>query len=342
MDIIREYVSKRFALLPNEDRFQRLKLNIIKNMEIRYNELLLEGKCENEATYVVISELGNFEDKIKELNFKVDEEETSLNNYTESKMNNRINENNNSTYEKVNYKNLKREEVLVYISERKKFGKLISLGVALCILGPAFLIIASQFIENNSLIIKYSEDFIDAVTLIPVLIILIPAIALFIYVGMKMENYNYIDKGKFLLDIDDEHYIRSKYEKFQSKFIWGIIIGTCLCIAAPIAIFLGSIFGDDASLYSVAILLFIVAIAVSIFINVSFYNKSLTELLKLKKCYKDKKLDTIMSIYWGIVVCIYLCISFIGGYWGKTWIVFPIAGVVHAIVKNIYSLLKAS
>ena len=48
--------------------------------------------------------------------------------------------------------------------------------------------------------------------------------------------------------------------------------------------------------------------------------------------YKNKTAQTIVEIYWPVVTCIYLIVSFITFNWGLTWIIWPIAGVLHRVV----------
>ena len=44
---------------------------------------------------------------------------------------------------------------------------------------------------------------------------------------------------------------------------------------------------------------------------------------------------TIMSVFWPTVTCIYLSVSFITFAWALTWVIWPIAAVIHAIFKSI-------
>ena len=48
--------------------------------------------------------------------------------------------------------------------------------------------------------------------------------------------------------------------------------------------------------------------------------------------YRNKTAQTIVEIYWPVVTCIYLIVSFITFNWGLTWIIWPIAGVLHRVV----------
>ena len=56
-----------FAKMPNTPEVRRAKDELWQMMEDKYNELLDEGKNENEAVGTVISEFGNLEELSKEL-----------------------------------------------------------------------------------------------------------------------------------------------------------------------------------------------------------------------------------------------------------------------------------
>ena len=53
-----------------------------------------------------------------------------------------------------------------------------------------------------------------------------------------------------------------------------------------------------------------------------------------KNCIKleNKKNDVLSGIYWCLVTAIYLARSFLTGAWGRTWIIWPVAGVLFAAV----------
>lgn len=50
---------------------------------------------------------------------------------------------------------------------------------------------------------------------------------------------------------------------------------------------------------------------------------------------KERKFKATLSIYWSVVTCIYLTVSFITFAWHTTWIIWPIAGILCGILKTI-------
>lgn len=82
MELIRNYIEGIFSGLPKTKEIIEMKLNMIDNMEEKYNALLDEGKNENEAIGIVISQFGNIEELKSELGIK-DEEEQRREGYSE-------------------------------------------------------------------------------------------------------------------------------------------------------------------------------------------------------------------------------------------------------------------
>jgi len=67
METIINYVETMFINLPETAELQQLKQDILLNMEDKYNELKAAGKSENEAVGTVISEFGNLDEILDEL-----------------------------------------------------------------------------------------------------------------------------------------------------------------------------------------------------------------------------------------------------------------------------------
>lgn len=67
MDTIIGYLNNMFASLPRTEQMFMLKQELLGNMEEKYHELKSEGKSENEAVGIVISEFGNIDELVSEL-----------------------------------------------------------------------------------------------------------------------------------------------------------------------------------------------------------------------------------------------------------------------------------
>ena len=67
MDAIKNYLESMFMNLPNTPEVQKAKRELGQMMEDKYNELISEGKAQNEAVGIVISEFGNLDEIADEL-----------------------------------------------------------------------------------------------------------------------------------------------------------------------------------------------------------------------------------------------------------------------------------
>jgi hypothetical protein len=319
MDTIKNYLDNMFSNLPKSSQMLKLKNDLLTNMEDKYDELKNSGKSENEAIGIVISEFGNIDELISELGIEQKNEVNTLPIVTE-------------------------EEAKSFLAVKRESGLLIGIGVFLCILGPAMMILINQLISDGLFSKGLSQNIGDILGIIVLFILVVPAIALFIFSGMKLEKYKYLE-GSFDLPTHFRASIQQKNDAFTATFTLSIIIGVCLCVISPVALFVTSIFGNGASTYGVVILLIIVAIAVFIFIFYGSIKESFSLLLQIGDHSKEKKEDNkvigaVAAIVWPLAICIFLISGFVFGQWQINWIVFPITAILFGMFSGSYSILK--
>lgn len=334
METIKNYLDNMFSRLPKTKEIETLKYDLLSNMEDKYDELKQDGKSENEAIGIVISEFGNIDELLNELNINTDY--NTINNTS-----------NTSTQDgmKKEYPLMKENEVIDYLNIKKKAAKSISLGVFLCIIGVALLILAYQLLESQVILKGVSENTVSTLPLILLFILVAPAIALFISSGIKLEQYNFIEKGEFTLSNDTKFSLKEDYYLFKPKCTKGITLGVCLCVISPISIFVGNIISESAAIYGVVILLFIVSLAVVLFINLGAMYESYRMLLKLdeyapKHHEANNAISTVGSVVWPLTAALYLFISFVFNAWAISWVIFPIVGILFGVFTSIYKGIK--
>lgn len=120
METIKSYLETMFANMPDTPEVIRAKSELFGMMEDKYNELISEGKSENEAVGTVISEFGNLDELADTLGLNANSHEDSSKTATPDK---RI---------------LTLDETRHYIRTCSKRSLLIALGVMLCIISPIF------------------------------------------------------------------------------------------------------------------------------------------------------------------------------------------------------------
>lgn len=318
MDTIKNYLENMFSQLPKTEEINKIKKELLYNMEDKYEELKAEGKSENEAIGIVISEFGNIDELLNELEISIPKNDEN---------------------------SLTKDAAYEFLDVRKKSFFLVSIGVSLIMLGTAILILLYQLIEDGIIFSNFSKKVLDFIPLFPLFILLVPAIGLFIYSGTTIEKYKFIEDGNFNLTFDAKSSLENKLNEYNKKHTLALILAVCLCVLSPIPIFIGSMISDEASIYGLTILLLIVAIAVSIFINTGSQKEGYKQLLKLEeyndKVRKENKVyGAAASIVWPIATCIYLFQGFIYNAWSTSWIIFPITGILFGAFCAVYSIIK--
>src|SRR5690625_7274061 len=86
MDTILSYLETMFANLPRTQEVERIKQDLQLNMEEKYQELIAEGKTENEAVGTVISEFGNIDELMEELGYDLNEEQDAPRSLTDQEI----------------------------------------------------------------------------------------------------------------------------------------------------------------------------------------------------------------------------------------------------------------
>ena len=229
-----------------------------------------------------------------------------------------------------------------YIEWRKTASVRIAAATFLCIFSPIPILLLGALTEEPR---KLSEGLAAAVGLGVLLILVAIAVGIYIFCGYQNAPYRFLEEEPFDTEYGVRGMIKEKQKEFQKTYtIWNMI-GICFCILSPIPIFstLGEIEVFLATVF-VAITMLLAAIGVVFLIIGGVRAASFQRLLKEgefteKEKKKSKVKESVGRIYWLLATAIYLGWSFITNNWGLTWIVWPIAGVLFALVITICNML---
>ncbi|MGL5615252.1 MAG: permease prefix domain 1-containing protein [Sarcina sp.] len=339
MNTIKNYLENIFSNIPETLETLRAKEELLSMMEDKYNELKLEGKTENEAIGIVISEFGNIDEILESLDTSVKEpiEESTF----------------SYTYDEEPIKTISLNNAKEIIKEQLDISKNIALGVFLCICSPILLIFLTGAAEEYS---SYGNT-AAAIGLVVLFLMIAIAILLFIIYGLKMEKIENFKKEPIILDYMTKEFIKKESENFKISFGKRIAFGVTLCIVSVIPIIItGTLFDNIfAQCASVSLLLIMVAFAVHIFIVTGMtdstykmflekesdstphghYKEYNSEDYNYSHHYESPLTRNIASIYWPVITIIYLFWSFVYGSWGTSWIIWPIAGLLFGVISNI-------
>ena len=326
METIRNYLDNLFAGLPKTAKVLELKNNIFSNMEDKYNELKQQGKTENEAIGIVISEFGNIDELVSELNLQPAMP--------------------SGIQTPVDVMPLPplvtKDEVEAYLNVKRVMGIQIGLGVFLCILAPAMLILLSVLVENGVILTGIHGDAAYVPGLVSLFVLIAIAVAIFIYSGMNFERYKYMEQG-VTLPMALEAELKQRYYQFNPTFYLCIIVGVCLCILSPVGVIISQFVREDFEKYSVTLLVLLIAVAVFLFITSGTIRGSYEKLLRIgdsaPKEKEDRVISAIASIVWPLAVVVFLFCGFVYNLWHIAWIVFPITGILFGMFSAVYSIL---
>lgn len=314
MNTIRNYLETMFQNLPNTEQVKRAKRELWQMMEDKYTELREEGKTENEAVGIVISEFGNLDELAEDLGIS---NVMSNDNYIEAR-------------------GVSFEEAKTYVRDNSRHGFLVGLGVLLCITCPCGVILTESVWG-----------------LIQLFVFIAGAVGLFVFSAMLMDKWKFFFTEPCSIDFSTADYIHNERENFRLIFSLCITIGVLLCATCfiPIVVMDEMRLGDNIENIGVVVLLLMVAVGVFMFICAGVRKTAYDTLLKLNGAstmggrfvssqseqvrYSNKTVAAVMSVYWPTVTCIYLSWSFLSGDWHFTWIVWVIAGVINTLIKNL-------
>ena len=233
------------------------------------------------------------------------------------------------------------EEANAYLAQRKRAAWQIALATLLCILSPIalFLLGAASEIPGSGV----SETMAAAVGLGVLFVFVLCAVPIYIYCGFKNEPFAFLDKNEpFELSYGVKGIVTERKKQFRDTYVKSNILATCLCILSPLPMILTSFLEREMlTVAMLALLLVLVGIAVSFFIIVGVQNASMQKLLREGDYSEENKKknsvrERVDSVYWSLVVALYLLVSFLTHAWHLTWLIFVIGGALSPILVDYF------
>lgn len=269
MEAIREYLSNLFFNVPETPDVLRAKAELMEMMEDKYEELIKEGKSEEEAIGIVISEFGNLEELAKELGVDINAKQNNLN---ESKENREADnamgcQKTGQAEQKLHIETWHHTDVADYINYSWQHAWYIAIGVMLCIWAPFFSVILDG---------AEAAGYIPSITSI----ILEPCI-IFGFVGMAVvffclassmrKRIGKLKKRSIMLSKEADELLQKKRFHDENKRLVLRITGIFLCIVSTVpsaanvvsSIFLSEIL-DSSVLFLVGIAVLLLVLSGSV------------------------------------------------------------------------------
>lgn len=326
METIKNYLEGMFASLPNTPEVLKAKRELFQMMEDKYNELIEEGKNDNEAVGVVISEFGNLDELADDLGIKGVAEE----------------------YNTEECRTIGCDEATGYVQARRSHSITLGLGIffcIICVIGP---------------ILGDESHLPDSLSVCSLFFSVAIGVILIVFSNAKVNKWNYLFEVPSRLDYATSTYLKSERDKYTTTHALRLTAGIILCALCWIPcvitddIFSGRII--TAGNVGASLLFVLVGAGVFLIVQTNIESSAYEKLINLNGSpeqvrqhhggkrdvpnYSNTTVDIIMHVFWPSMTCIYLVWSFLTFNWHISWIIWPIAGVVFGTLKTCFRNLE--
>lgn len=214
----------------------------------------------------------------------------------------------------------------------------------LCILSPIVLLMLGAMSEMPDYHI--SENAAAGIGICVLIVLIAIAVTIFILCGMKTKKYEFMEKEDIETAYGVSGMVKEKRDAYHSPYVTQLVIGITCCICSVIPLF-GTLAVSESDFYmvsAVCMLLALVAIGTYFIVRSAAKMNAMNQLLEeedytRQKKHENKKMSGPVMVYWLIATAIYLAWSLTTNDWDRTWIIWPVVGVLfpafYAIVNGI-------
>lgn len=231
-----------------------------------------------------------------------------------------------------------------FIEANEKYAGKIAFGVFLSISSSVLLVFLDALGAGGYL--SASKDMLSTLGIIVLFLLVSLAVGIFIRSSSIISRYSYLKTEAFDKDYGVDSVLRQKQEEYKDIHTKKLALGVSLLILSVIPVLVSELFKKISYFGTIGVPLFLIMVASGVFILIktSIHMSSFSILLEEGDYSPDKKNkakihDRVAGVYWLSAVVIYLSWSFITEDWGRTWIIWPIAGVGFGLVSIIVSIL---
>jgi len=229
-----------------------------------------------------------------------------------------------------------------FLAWRRVASVRIAAATFLCIIAviPLLILGAATEVPDYHL----SENVAAGAGLTVLLLIVAAAVAIFIFCGFKNAPFDFIDKEPFETEYGVTGMIKEKQKAYRGIYTKCNVAGTCLCILSPVPLFIGAFTENEFfTVIMLTVTMVLAGIGVVFFIISGVRWTSMQKLLKVgefspREIRKNRIKETVGTAYWLIATAVYLGWSFLTNDWKTTWVVWPVAGILFAVVMSLCNL----
>ena len=235
------------------------------------------------------------------------------------------------------------EEADRFLEINGRSAERIALGTIMCILSPLVLLILIGLTEFGTLAL--SQEAAVGLGIIVMLLIVAGAVILFVLSGQRLSPFDYLEKEPIETEYGVEGMVKERQSRYEPTHTRELIMGIVICILAAIPIFATQLWmgrGEDISgMIGICSTIALCAVGVYFIVRTCCIWGGFQKLLQEGDySVKNKEANPVIGIYWMIVTAAFLAYSFITNDWARSWIIWPVAGVVCGILYEIMRIRK--
>lgn len=253
--------------------------------------------------------------------------------------------------ETLKTRRISQAEAEYIVTLERKFAWRTALAVALLILSPVSLIVMSGLSEYGDGTVLEISEAVAGVSGFGIFMFLVPAgVMMLIRIGMQRSSYGLsgLEEERLILDYGVAEKLKEEKESFEGTYRNCTLTGIALCMFSVVPLVMAAFIMDGAEdnrsdliyIFCTAALLIMVAAAVYLLIWSGSIHGNYDKLLQqgeytVEKKEQNRKNGFFPGIYWCFVTAAYLGISLYFGNWDRSWIIWPVAGVLFAACMGI-------
>lgn len=253
--------------------------------------------------------------------------------------------NTDAAEEDTSVRRVSMEEAVAFLKVKTETAGKIALAAFLCILSPVCLLMLLAGCETNAFVL--SETAAVGIGMVVLLVMVTIAVAIFIFCGMRTAPYEYMTTEVLETEYGVTGMVKERKKEYTQTYTLYNVLGACFCILSVVPLFCGIVVSAEGFviMIMVCVLLVLVGIGVVFFITAGIRQESMQKLLQEGEYSKERKttfslMHTVSSVYWLLVVAVFLGYSFCTNNWGYSWIIWPVAGVLFAAIAIICNALE--
>ncbi len=237
------------------------------------------------------------------------------------------------------------EEAQEYVENKKNAARTIGKGALLSIYAIIPLLLLAALAEHPDA--NISDEITVAIGVMIMLLIISLGVNCFFRINYYNEDFDKFEKDPFELVYGVQSIYLEAYRAYRPEYIGKMSKSFTLTIISVIPLLIVSILMLSNTLIFLMVVVLLIAVGVGTYIIIlttSEYN-----VLSLlcgegeygrNKRNQKKNVKLFEEVFWPCVLLIYLGWSFLTMDWGVTWIVWPIAALISAVVTSVFRYRK--